>query len=365
MNSASRAASFFLSEKDIANISVFGSGNINDTYMVTLRSGEERILQRLNPAVFPDPVLVMRNMHRVTEHLRRTRDRYGPPPGQFRIIQLFPGKTGDFYKAKDGAVWRLMSRIKDSRTIQVIDRPRQAGELGRTLGVFHRLGSTLDPSTLADTLPGFHQTPAYLQLYDRVKAAAGTSNNGPQTEYCHAFIGKRRAMTTILEDARPRLRHQVIHGDPKVANFLFNPDGDRVISLIDLDTVKPGLLLHDIGDALRSCCNPAGETAQRPDSAFFDPRMLLSWLREYFAEAGFLLTHEDKTRIVAAILLMSFEVGLRFFTDHLNGNPYFKIRFQGQNLQRAMAQFHLARSIERQRVALESIVTEATAASIN
>jgi len=172
-------------------------------------------------------------------------------------------------------------------------------------------------------------------------------------------------MTTILEDARPRLRHQVIHGDPKVANFLFNPDGDRVISLIDLDTVKPGLLLHDIGDALRSCCNPAGETAQRPDSAFFDPRMLLSWLREYFAEAGFLLTHEDKTRIVAAILLMSFEVGLRFFTDHLNGNPYFKIRFQGQNLQRAMAQFHLARSIERQRVALESIVTEATAASIN
>ncbi|NIA05291.1 MAG: hypothetical protein GWP11_04905, partial [Proteobacteria bacterium] len=116
MKAALRAATFFLAGHDIARIQPFGAGNINDTFLVRLHSGGQRILQRLNPAVFPEPVLVMDNVRLVTEHLRQERNRNGIAPAQFRIISLFPGRTGDFYRAADGSVWRLMTFIADSRT---------------------------------------------------------------------------------------------------------------------------------------------------------------------------------------------------------------------------------------------------------
>jgi len=361
LKAALRAAStFFPAGHDIARIQPFGTGNINDTFLVTLHSGDRRILQRLNPAVFPDPVRVMDNIRLVTEHLRQERDRNGIAPERFRIVSLFPGRTGDFYRAADGSVWRLMTFIADSRTCRVIRREKQAEELGRTLGTFHRLAGTLDPGRLAETLPGFHLTRRYLQQYDRISASQD-GKDGPEIACCRAAIDQRRAMVTVLEEARGQLRHQVIHGDPKVTNFLFDRHGDRVVSLIDLDTVMPGLLLHDIGDALRSCCNPGGETG-RSGQTVFAPELFRSWLRGYFPAAGFLLTDEDRTRIIAAVLLMTFELGLRFFTDHLDGNRYFKIRFQGQNLQRALVQFDLAKSIEQQAATLESIINDTAAA---
>ncbi len=355
MKAALRAATFFLAGHDIARLQPFGSGNINDTFLVTLHSGGRRILQRLNPAVFPEPVRVMDNLRLVTEHLRQERDRNGIAPERFRIASLLPGRSGDFYRAEDESVWRLMTFIADSRTCRVIRRGKQAEELGQTLGIFHRLAGTLDPGRLAETLPGFHQTARYLQHYDQVDASSQAGKDGPEIAFCRAAIDQRRAMVTVLEEARGQLRHQVIHADPKVTNFLFARHGDRVVSLIDLDTVRPGLLLHDIGDALRSCCNPGGETG-RDGQTVFAPELFRSWLRGYFPAAGFLLTDEDRTRIIAALLLMTFELGLRFFTDHLNGNRYFKIRFQGHNLQRARVQFDLARSIEQQAGLLESII---------
>lgn len=360
MKAALRAATFFLADRDIAGIQPFGSGNINDTFLVTLHSGGRRILQRLNPAVFPDPVLVMDNVRLVTEHLQQERDRSGIAPEQFRIASLLPGRSGDFYRAEDESVWRLMTFIADSRTCRVIRRGKQAGELGQTLGIFHRLAGTLDPGRLAETLPGFHLTPRYLQDYDQV-AASQAAKDGPEIACCRAAIDQRRATVTVLEEVREQLRHQVIHADPKVTNFLFDRHADRVVSLIDLDTVRPGLLLHDIGDALRSCCNRGGETGQRGQTVFA-PELFRSWLRGYFPAAGFLLTAKDRTLIIAAVLLMTFELGLRFFTDHLHGNRYFKIRFQGHNLQRALVQFDLAKSIEQQVGLLESIIHDTAAA---
>ncbi len=360
LKAALRAATFFLAGQDIAGIQPFGSGNINDTFLVTLHSGGQRILQRLNPAVFPDPVRVMDNVRLVTEHLRQERNRNGIAPEQFRIVSLLPGRTGDFCRAEDESIWRLMTFIADSRTCGVIRRGKQAEELGRTMGIFHRLVSGLDPGRLVETVPGFHLTPRYLQRYEQVTASQA-GKDGPEIAFCRAAIDQRRTTVMLLEEMRGQLRHQVIHADPKVTNFLFDRHGDRVVSLIDLDTVMPGLLLHDIGDALRSCCNPGGETGRRGQTVFA-PELFRSWLKGYFPAAGFLLTDEDRTRIIAAVLLMTFELGLRFFTDHLDGNRYFKIRFQGQNLQRALVQFDLAKSIEQQAGLLESIIHDTTAA---
>jgi len=355
LNPPFRAALFFLSEHDISDIVPFGTGNINDTFLVTLRSGEQRVLQRLNPEVFPDPERIMRNIRLVLDHLGKQMrsETYGED--NFIPLLLYEGKTGDWYRAEDGSVWRLMSMVRDCRTCRSISDANQARELGKGLGFFHRMLSTLDPGKLGDTVPGFHNTPEYLRRFDDVLSAR-VKPNTPEADFCSLFIEQRRSLADLLVHRRDKLKHGIIHGDPKVSNFLFDRNTERVISLIDLDTVKPGPLLYDLGDALRSCCNPAGETAREEDKVFFDPGLFQAWLQGYFSQAGFLLTGKDREHIVDSALLISFELGLRFFSDYLAGNRYFKIRFANHNLHRAMVQFFLVRSIEKQKDLLESIV---------
>ena len=205
-------------------------------------------------------------------------------------------------------------------------------------------------------MPGFHNTPAYLDQYDEIKVELEKKHN-PETEFCHQFIDTRRFLATMLDDA-PTLSRNVIHGDPKVANFIFDKNSEKVVSLIDLDTVRHGLLLHDIGDALRSCCNPMGESPPAPEHVHFDPALFSSWLKGYLSEGELLLTNEDKAHIVLAIQVIAFELGLRFLTDHLVGDHYFKIQFPDHNLFRARVQFQLVQSIEDQLKNLQSIVTQ-------
>lgn len=351
-----RAALFFVPERDVADITPFGAGNVNDTFLLTLASGEERILQRLNPSVFSDPAPVMRNLRRVTEHLYQAARHREADAHSFQPVVLYGGRAGDAYLAEDGAAWRLLSRIRGGHARQAITTENQARELGRGLGIFHRLLSTLDPANLADPLPGFHVTPRYLAHYDAVCARPARETR-PANAFCRLFIEQRREGASLLENVRERLGTWVIHGDPKVANFLFDEEGERVISLIDLDTVKPGLLLHDLGDALRSCCNPAGEAPAEPERARFDQGLFGAWLQGYCAEARTLLGDLDLELLVAAVSLIAFELGLRFYTDYLEGNRYFKVTDNGQNLQRALTQFQLVRSIEGQRDGLTAIAT--------
>lgn len=353
-----RAALFFMPVQDIADIVPFGAGNVNDTFLLTLASGEERILQRVNPAVFPDPGLVMRNLRRVTDHLRQTSARHQMEVTHpFQPVILHGGRSGDAYLAEDGAAWRLLSMIRGGHARQTVTTENQARELGRSLGLFHRFLSSLDPATLADPLPGFHVTPRYLAHYDAV-CVRPEEEKRPANAFCRLFIAQRRRDVNLLENIREHLGTGIIHGDPKVANFLFDEKGERVISLIDLDTVKPGLLLHDLGDALRSCCNPAGEAPAEPEHAQFDQGLFSAWLQGYCSEARSLLRDDDLDRLVASVALIAFELGLRFYTDYLEGDRYFKVTSAGQNLQRALTQFQLVRSIEGQQDALTTIVSQ-------
>ena len=171
MNPELQAVHFFVPEHHISNIVPFGEGNINDTFAVTLQSGEQRILQRLNPDVFPDPELVMRNIRLVLDHLAKQLQEGGSGRDNFTPLSLYRGKTGDCYRADDGSIWRLMNMVKDCRTCQSVSTVNQARELGKGLGFFHRMLSTLDSGKLADTLPGFHDTPEYLRKYDAVRSS--------------------------------------------------------------------------------------------------------------------------------------------------------------------------------------------------
>lgn len=354
MKSALPAARFFLSEQNIIRLEPFGTGNVNDTFLVTLPRNRQMVLQRLNPDVFPDPLLVQRNIRLVITHLASQVRGNQELKNRFTPLIVYQGKNGDSYQDEEGGVWRLVNRVPGN-TCETINNPSQAEELGRCLGIFHRLLSTLAPTELGDTLPGFHHTPACLEQYDRVRMNPAP-NHDPDIEFCHRFITGRRALAAALVDA-PALSRTIIHGDPKVANFIFADNSNRVVALIDLDTVRHGLLLHDIGDALRSCCNPMGESPPAAEQIRFESALFAAWIKGYCEEAGLLLTIADKAHIVLAVRVIAFELGLRFVTDHLSGDRYFKTRLPRHNLIRALVQFRLVQSIEEQFENLESILS--------
>ena len=352
------AIAHFFFDGSPVSITPHGEGNINDTYLLTSGNRSRWLLQRINSHVFVRPEQVMANMRNAINHLIGEGRETGLVPERLRVFELKTGRNGnDYFIDEGGHWWRAISFIPNSAAFRTICRPQQAREIGAALGCFHRLLSTLRVEEMADTLPGFHDTGKYLANYDVTLAEAGGASFSEEEGYCVDFVEQRRGLSDILTASGRELTSQVTHNDPKVANFLFSPDGDRVISLVDLDTVKPGLILHDLGDALRSCCS-MGREDFGDRGPLFDPEFFRSFLLGYQGEFGFRLTQGDRNRIVAATLLITFELGLRFFSDHLGGNVYFKIDYPGHNLKRALSLFHQAARMERLRGQLDDIVAE-------
>jgi Ser/Thr protein kinase RdoA (MazF antagonist) len=189
------------------------------------------------------------------------------------------------------------------------------------------------------------------------KNRAGKS---PEVDYCLQFISKRRDWAHVLENARlqGRLHLRTIHGDPKVNNVMMDTAVWKAVSIVDLDTVKPGLIHYDIGDCLRSGCNPVGEETDKLETIRFDTDICKAILKGYLPAARDFLTGNDYEYLYEAIRLIAFELGLRFFTDYLEGNVYFKIRHKEHNLSRALVQFKLTESIESRKATIRAIIRD-------
>ena len=178
--------------------------------------------------------------------------------------------------------------------------------------------------------------------------------------HCLGFVAARRVWAGVLEEARAqgRLSLSPVHGDPKVNNVLLDTATGKAVALVDLDTVKPGLVHYDIGDCLRSGCNPWGEETEQWEAVRFDPDLGRALLQGYLAGAGGFLSDHDYHYLFAAIRLIAFELGLRFFTDYLAGNVYFKASRPEHNLARALVQFKLTESIEAQEAAIRAFIRD-------
>ncbi|MFZ0944476.1 MAG: phosphotransferase [Syntrophobacteraceae bacterium] len=357
------AAEQFDSAEQIAEISKYGAGNINDTYLVSTSSNREKhfILQRINQRVFSRPELIMQNLRVFCEHVSE-RLRRNPTPGRrWEMVRLLLTKYGeDHWIDPGGHFWRAISFIENSESFDSVIDLDHAAEVGFALGYFHVLVSDLPADRLKDTLEGFHITPIYLGRYLAVleKWCAVAS---PDLAYCMDFIDRRKEFAPILEKAKAdgRLALRIIHGDPKVSNVMIDTRTGLAVSIVDLDTVKPGLVHYDIGDCLRSCCNPLGEDPGKPDEVRFEPELCQALLRGYFSVAKGFLTEYDREFIYDSIRLLAYELGMRFFCDYLEGNVYFKASDSQQNLRRALVQFRLVESIESQAQALRAIIREA------
>ncbi len=351
----------FILEDKITEVKPFGSGNINDTFLVTLDSARERyfILQKINTQVFRQPQLVMENISTVTQHIsNRLKDT--PLSRRWEVLRVLPTKENrDYYLDNDGYFWRGISFIANSQSFDTIRDIEQAKEIGYGLGTFHNLISDLSPEKLADTLPGFHITPLYLEQYNQVLAKTNLPKSA-EVNYGLDFVCHRTSLSHILENAKAagKLPLRLMHGDPKINNVLFDITTNQAVSVIDLDTVKPGLIHYDIGDCLRSGCNPVGEETQEWETVHFDPDLCQGILQGYLSVAKAFLTENDYIYIYDAIRLITFELGLRFFTDYLAGNVYFKVKYPEHNLARALVQFKLTESIESQEKTIRSIIND-------
>ncbi len=341
------------------------SGNVNDTSVAHFRtsSAETRVvLQRINRRVFADPVKIVENMLCVTSHIHARLDRERPTHDRIwqlpRVIRTLEG--GYVHQDSNGDCWRALSMIESATAYDIASNPLHAEEMGRVLGQFHRLLSDFDGTTLTDPLPGFHITPSYLARYDRTLAtdAARERLQCPAAQQLRESIEERRDFCTVLEDAKAAglLQMRVIHGDPKVSNFMIDDITGKGTSMIDLDTVKPGLIHYDVGDALRSLCNPVGEETRDLESVTFDLDLCRAFIRGYLVDARDFLSENDRRYLYDAVRLITFELGIRFFEDYLAGNVYFKANSAEHNLHRASVQFTLCRKIEAAKPQIQQIL---------
>ncbi|HEX6270405.1 MAG TPA: aminoglycoside phosphotransferase family protein [Anaerolineales bacterium] len=343
----------------VIEVCEFGNGNINDTYLVSIDSSstEEKqfVLQRINTHVFKQPMLIMQNMRVFTEHMRRRARQEGHRWEMPRVLPACDGQ--DLHLDPEGNFWRAISYVHGAQSFDTIKDTAHAREVGFALGTFHYLISDLPIDQLADTLEGFHIAPRYLRNFDRVFSQNGFKP-GAEVRYCLDFVEHRRGFANVLEHAREqgRLRLRPVHGDPKVNNVMIEASSGRAISLVDLDTVKPGLIHYDIGDCMRSGCNPLGEETEDWEAVHFDPEIGAAILEGYLAQARHFLTAADYEYFFDSMRLLTFELGIRFFTDHLAGNVYFKVKHPEHNLQRALVQFKLTESIEAHESDIRNII---------
>ncbi|MGZ8239961.1 MAG: phosphotransferase enzyme family protein [Methylobacter sp.] len=331
----------------VNQITPLGNGLINDTYLVTTESSSF-VLQRINRRVFPEPEQITANLIRLNQHIEQKIS--GSVRLQIPEILLTTAKNS-YFQDKKGDFWRALSFIADTESLETIANISQAEQAGFALGHFHRLVSDLSPNALHDTLPGFHITPEYLNHYHQVLNHHQTQSGSAESRYCADFIDRFEHMADNLEKAKRQglLPVRIIHGDPKLNNFLFDKHSKNIVSIIDLDTVKPGLVHYDIGDCLRSCCH-------NPETDEFDLDICAAILKSYLSEAGAFFSDYDYQYLYPAIRLIPFELGIRFYTDYLQGNRYFKVTSPEQNLQRAAGQFRLCESIITQEPAIKNLL---------
>jgi Ser/Thr protein kinase RdoA (MazF antagonist) len=333
---------------------LLGGGNINDSWLIRTESGQGWVLQRLRRQVFAAPERIMANLELSLPALASLADK----GHRFPVLGQTPdGRT--FALDQNGDCWRLLSYLEDTVTLSVVEHGVQATALGTLLGRFHDRLQSLAQHALHDPLPGFHHTSGYLDQLDTILSRP-LSLSGQELALL-TLVDEERFRVVEFELACAHLPLVAVHGDPKVANFLFTTTQDHALSLIDLDTIRPGLLLHDLGDALRSCCNPSGEDPMDPAQIQFAPDLFAAFVRGYLSSAAHLLGPLERTLVLQATWVLSFELGVRFLTDHLAGDRYFHTHRPGQNLDRARCQFVLARSILEQLPLLSSLLQHALA----
>ena len=347
----------FCTEGQVKAIRPYGSGHINDTFLVETQEAPNYILQRVSSACFPRPVEVMENVCGVTGFLREAvLAAHGDADRE--TLTLLPTKeNGYWFVDADGDCWRVYLNIANTRTYQLPENADIFRKAGQAFGKFQMMLADYPAETLHETIPHFHDTVSRVEALrqaireDRAGRAQGVQ---PEIEFALTRAEKAGALVNMLAAGELPLR--VTHNDTKLNNVLMDAETGDGVCVIDLDTVMPGLCAYDFGDAIRFGANTAEEDEADVSKIHFSLPMFKAYAEGYLKEAGSALSEAEVRSLPLGAWMMTYEVGIRFLTDYLNGDVYFHVAYPEHNLVRARNQFALLADMEKNKEAMDEAV---------
>jgi Ser/Thr protein kinase RdoA (MazF antagonist) len=339
-------------------VSRYGCGHINDTYLVENKGGPRYILQRINHNVFKDVKGLMENIVRVTKHiLERIKKDGGDVEHALRVIKTREGK--DFFQDEEGNYYRLYNFIEGAVSIERRATPEEFRLSAEGFGRFQKMLDGFDADKLHETIKDFHNTRVryenFLKAIEENKAGRRESVGDEirffmeRKEYCGKIVD-------MLSNGQMPLR--VTHNDTKLNNVLINIEEMKASTVIDLDTVMPGSIVYDFGDSIRSGANTGAEDEKDLDKVRFSLELFESYVKGFLKEVGERLTESEKENLAFGAIIMTYECGMRFLTDHLNGDVYFRIHRENHNLDRARTQMKMVTEMEGQFERMKEIVKD-------
>ncbi len=336
----------------------YGNGHINGTFLVTVgkHSGarEAYILQAINSYVFPEPLKVMENIRRVTEYLR---SEISDPR---RVLQLVPAKDGGIaYFDREGTCWRMYPFIADSICLEATENEADFAQCAYAFGEFQKQLIGFPVDQLHETLADFHNTP---KRYESFLRAVEEDKCGRAASVADeiAFVKQYEDFCGVLERAHAagKLPKRVTHNDTKSNNVMLDAQTHKPLCVIDLDTVMPGYSVTDFGDAIRFGASTAAEDERDLSKVDFDMSLFKAYTRGFLMGCGGLLTAYEIDLLPEGAKIMTLECGMRFLTDYLQGDVYFKTSYEEHNLVRARTQFKLIRCMEQHWDEMKAFVNE-------
>ena len=342
---------FTLAEK-VVSAEPFGNGHINDTLKVTNEKGEIKyVLQRINHLIFTNVDMLQNNINTVTTHIRKKLEAKGESDIDRKVLTFLPTKDGKPYYFDGDSYWRVCLFIPNSKSYEEVT-PELSYEAGKAFGDFQSMLSDLPEGSLGETIPNFHNMEFRLQqFHDAVKAnAAGRLEE----------VEKRAEAMCIQERLyrEGKLQKRTNHCDTKVNNMMFDADTDKVLCVIDLDTVMPGFVLSDIGDFIRTGANTGAEDDENLDNVNVNMDIFKAYTRGYMETAKAFLSPLEISLLPYGGRLLTYMQTVRFLTDYINGDTYYKIHSPKHNLIRTKAQFKLLQSLEEHAEEMDGFMKE-------
>lgn len=361
MNDIISVVSKFEFKGEFKNVKEFGSGHINKTYLVTFDTadGEQKyILQQVNDNVFKNIDELMRNVFSVTSYLRGIIKGYGGDPDRETLHYIKTKDGHRFYTHSDGSFYRAYIFVRDSISFNTADSPEVFKSSGQAFGKFQRLLADFDVDSITETIPHFHDT---MWRYENEFLPALENNLSGRLDSCikevefvksYAYCMDR--LTSMI--ATGELPIRVTHNDTKLNNVMFDKDTKECVCVIDLDTVMPGLALYDFGDSIRFGASTASEDEKDLSKVEMSLDYFKAYAEGFLGEAGSSFNQAEKDNLAFSALLMTLECGMRFLTDYINGDTYFKTEYPEHNLDRARNQFKLVADMDAKMSKMEEIV---------
>lgn len=329
----------------------YGSGLINRTYVAVYNEGGKRvryIVQRINTNLFKNVDGLMNNIKIVTEFNRAEIVKRGGDPNRESLTLVPTENGGTYFRTEEGDCYRVYVFIENAKGYDVVEKPEHFYESAVAFGKFAMLLDRFDSSKLFEVLPDFHNT---VKRFDNFKNSleADKFNRAKDVKKEIEFALNREKITHTIVDllASGKMPSRVTHNDTKLNNVLIDTRTDKAVSVIDLDTMMPGSICYDFGDSIRFGCNPCLEDTPETEKVIFNMPLFETYTKGYLSVFGDTITDIERKNLPMGAILMTYECGIRFLTDYLDGDVYFRKTREGQNIDRTRSQFKLVSDMEK------------------